>query len=228
MKYYLTIIILFVSIFIFGQQQNYAKWKEDAKTEIRLLPKYGNHVKTREQKEADEELIKTYLAKEGSYRMASELLVNLGFKYLYKNDLKTAMYRFNQAWLLDPKNEDVFWGFGGVYYSFGDFENALKQYNDGLELNPKSSKILTDKATIYMTNDISNNREKDSNLALKLFKQSYNLDSKNQNTLFKMSAFYFFKNNCESAMKYYSECMKLGGEPVTSEYTNTLLKKCKK
>ncbi|MGS0748310.1 tetratricopeptide repeat protein [Halpernia sp. GG3] len=228
MKYYISIIILFFFIFTFGQQQNYSKWKEDAKTEIRLLPKYGNHIKTQEQKEADEELIKTYLAQEGSHRRASELLVNLGFKYLYKNDLKTAMYRFNQAWLLDPTNEDVFWGFGGIYFSFGDFENALKQYDEGLKLNPKSSKILTDKATIYMTGNLTNNRDKDSNLALKLFNQSYNLDPKNQNTLFKMSACYFFKNDCKNALRYYNECQKLGGEPITSEYKKALASKCKK
>ena len=34
------------------------------------------------------------------------------------------MYRFNQAYLLDSTNTDIYWGFGGVYMTLGDFENA--------------------------------------------------------------------------------------------------------
>ncbi|MDB5012786.1 MAG: hypothetical protein JWQ25_988, partial [Daejeonella sp.] len=116
MKYSLTFIILFITTFTLGQQITYTKWKEDAKTEIRLLPKFGNAPKTKEQKAADQKLIETYLAQEGTSRKASDLLVKLGFDYLYKNDLKTAMFRFNQAWLLDPKNENAFWGFGAIYF----------------------------------------------------------------------------------------------------------------
>lgn len=227
MKYYATLIFLFITTLAFGQNITYAKWKEEAKTEIRLLPKYGNIPKTKEQKEYDQQLIKSYVAQEGTHRKASEVLVRLGFDYLYKKDLKTAMFRFNQAWLLDPKNENVFWGFGAVYFSFGDFANAVKQYDEGLSLNPNSSNILTDKATIYMTYYMNNNDEKDFNLALKLFKKSYAIAPKNQNTLFKISACYFAKNDCANAKKFYNECKKLGGRAITEEYTIALNKKCK-
>jgi len=191
MKYSITFIILFITAFAFGQQINYSTWKEEAKTEIRLLPKYGNVTKTKEQKEADQELIKSYLAQEGTYRKASELLVKRGFDYIYKNDLKTAMFRFNQAWLLDKKNENVFWGYGAIYFSFGDFESAMKQYEEGLKLNTNSSNILTDIATVYMTRYMNSNNEKDCDLALSNFKKSYSIDPQNQNTLIKMSVCYF-------------------------------------
>lgn len=228
MKYITTFILLFITVLTSAQQITYSNWKEEAKTEIRLLPKYGNTVKTKEQKESDQELIRTYLKQAGTKRKASELLVELGFDYLYKQDLKTAMYRFNQAWLLDPTNENVFWGFGAIYFSFGDFERATYQYDEGLKLNANSSNILTDKATVYMTRFMKSHGEKDFALAINNFKKSYSIDPKNQNTLFKMSACYFVKKDCDNAWKYYNECKKLGGQPITKEYTEALKQGCKK
>jgi tetratricopeptide (TPR) repeat protein len=223
-----TLIIALISYTTFGQQITYNQWKTEAETNIRLQPKYGNAIKTEGQKKADEELINEYLSREGTHRKASELLIKLGFDYFYKGDLKTAMYRFNQAWLLDPKNENVFWGFGAVYFMFQDFQSAIKQYNEGLTLNAKSSNIITDKASVFMSKyDFSIDSE-DLNTAIKLFLKSYSIDNKNQNTLFKLSACYFFKSDCENSWKYYSECLKLGGKPITKEYTKALKEKCKK
>lgn len=143
--------------------------------------------------------MKLCLAQEGTNLKASELLVKRGFDYLYKKDFKTAMFRFNQAWLLDPKNENAFWGFGAIYFSLGDFESGMIQFEEGLKLNRNSSNILTDKATVYMTKYMSSKNEKDFNLALNLFKKSYSIDPKNQNTLFKISACYFVKKDCGNA-----------------------------
>jgi len=228
MKHIITIILLLISTISIGQQISYEAWKAEAENNIRLLPKYGNIPKTKEQNDADQELIKTYTAQEGTRLKASELLVKLGFDYLYKRDLKTAMYRFNQAWLLDPENPNVFWGFGAVYFSFGDFQNAIKQYDEGLKLNDNSSNILTDKASIYFTKYMNSQDEKDYNSAIALFKKSYFIDPKNQNTLFKTSACYFVKKDCNNAWKYYNECKQLGGKPITKEYTEALIQGCKK
>ena len=53
---------------------------------------------------------------------ASDYLIKLGFNYMYKRDLKTAMYRFNQAYLLDSTNSDIYWGYGAIYMTLGNFE----------------------------------------------------------------------------------------------------------
>jgi len=227
MKNIITILIIaLISYSTFAQQMTYNQWKEEGKTNIRLQPKYGNVLKSEGQKQADEELINEYLAKEGTHRKASELLIKLGFDYLYKGDLKTAMYRFNQAWLLDPKNENVFWGFGAIYFMFQDFQSAIKQYDEGLILNAKSSNIITDKASVFMSKYDSRKDINDLNTAINLFLKSYSIDNKNQNTLFKLSACYFFKSDCKNALKYYKECLKLGGKPITKEYTEALKEKC--
>jgi tetratricopeptide (TPR) repeat protein len=226
MKYFLILIAVLFGQSSFAQQMSYQEWQEEAKTNIRLLPEYGHVTKMPEQITADAELIRTEVEQYGSHRKASDVLVNFGFNNMYARDLKSAMYRFNQAWLLDPTNENVYWGFGAIYFSFNDTNEALKQYAKGLAINPNSSNILTDKATIYMSKFANDGKQDYLNKAIEIFNKSYAIDPLNQNTLFKLSAAYFYNKDCKNAWKFYNECMKLGGKPVTQEYTDALKKMC--
>jgi tetratricopeptide (TPR) repeat protein len=210
-----------------AQQSKFAIWEQESKDDIRMLPEYGNVKKSQGQLEADQKLIADEIKQNGDRQRASEALVSLGFDYMYKGNLKTAMSRFNQAWLLNPKNENAYWGFGSVYYMLGNEELALKQLNSGLIINPNSSNIITDVATIYMTRYANNQHKNDIDKALTLFNKSYAIDHNNQNTLFKLSAAYFFMNDCTNAVLYYDKCMKLGGKPVTKEYTDAIKQHCK-
>jgi tetratricopeptide (TPR) repeat protein len=227
-KIILKVILLAMSIGVYGQQIDYSSWKEESKSNIRLLPEYGNVTKTKEQKEADDDFIKLSLQQDSTLEKASAHMIDLGFNYLYKRDLRTAMYRFNQAWLLNPKNENAYWGFGAVYFMFNDIESAMTQYTKGLTINPKSSNLLTDKATVYMTRYNTTGSKINLDSAINIFKRSYVLDSKNQNTLFKLSVCYFMNDDCKDARRYYEECKALGGRPITQEYTEALNKKCVK
>lgn len=92
------------------------------------------------------------------------------------------MYRFNQAWLLDPKNANVYWGYGAIYLSFNDADEALRQYDNGLAIDAKSAHILTDKATAYMSIFVNRNRPDYLDKAIELFHESYDIDPANQNT----------------------------------------------
>ena len=228
MKYLFLLFAIFFSVPVFAQQITYEQWQAEAKTEINLQPEYGNAPKNEGQKQADRDFIKIALKSDTTPLKASEHLVSLGFTYLYRGDLETAMRRFNQAWLLDPKNENAYWGYGAIYASFNDYKMALDMYEKGLAINPKSSNILTDKATMYMVSFEKNQNVDDLKTATEIFKQSYIIDRTNQNTLFKLSICYFFSNDCTNAMKYYNECKKLGGKPITSDYTNALMAKCNK
>jgi tetratricopeptide (TPR) repeat protein len=228
MKYLLTIFFTFLIISCFAQQITYDQWKEDAKSEIRLQPEYGHVIKNMEQLEADQQLIDEEVQSYGTHRKASDKLVEMGFNNIYNNDLKQAMYRFNQAWLLDPKNENVYWGFGAIYLTYNDYDEALSQYQKGLVINPHSSNILTDKATVFTIAYNSKHDINDLNKAIDIFIQSYKFDPLNQNTLFKLSAAYYYKQDCTNAWRYYSECMKLGGKPISPGYGDALKKLCDK
>lgn len=226
MKYIITALMLLAVLSSFGQQITYEQWKEEAKNEINLQPEYGHIKKSAQQVGDDKQFVENALKVEGTARKASDHLVKLGFDYLYRGDVKTAMYRFNQAWLLDPKNENAYWGFGAVYFTFNDTNEALKQYEKGLLINPHSSNILTDKATIYVSLYMNTHNQHDLDSAIMIFNESYKANPSNQNTLFKLSAAYYYKNDCANAWKYYNECMKLGGQQISPGYADALKKQC--
>ena len=67
MKKLFTILVLLATITAFGQKMTSDEWNEQAKDNIRLLPKYGHVPKTDEQKRADKEFIETTLKKISSF-----------------------------------------------------------------------------------------------------------------------------------------------------------------
>ena len=233
MKTILTLAITLFALTIFAQQITSDEWDKQATTNKRLLPKYGNLPKTEEEKKADLDFIKTVLEKDSTNRKASDHMIRLGFSYLYR-DIKTAMYRFNQAYLLDSTNTDIYWGFGGVYMTLGDYGKAEKQYSEGLSINPKNTHLLTDYGTYFMAQyyGLQPVAEKDAsrNLdsAISYMNRSYQLDPIDPNTTFKLSICFWNKNDCDNAWKFYDKCKALGGQPITEDYTNDLKKKCKR
>jgi len=230
MKYILTVIFCLLSLHVFPQLMSYSEWQEQAKSNINMQPEYGNVKKTSEQIEADNSLIKSAIAEEGTARKASEHFVQLGFKYLYSGDIIAAMSRFNQAWLLDKSNENAYWGYGAVYFTFLDAESAIKQYDKGLTINPASSIILTDKATVYYIKYQQEQGQDKMKLttAINLLNSSYKIDSVNRNTLFKLSVCYFLAEDCVNAKKYYEACAKLAGGQLDPQYAAALSARCGK
>jgi len=210
------------------------KWNDQALLDKRLLPKYGNQPKTEEEKKADMEFIKTVLEKDSTNRKGSDHLIRLGFDYLNK-DLKTAMYRFNQAWLLDSTNTDIYWGYGAVYFTFGgNYSTAKKQYLEGLSINLQNTHLWTDYGTCFLA-QYYNLQSYDENYALPyldsaitFMTKSYQIDPTDQNTTIKLSICFWNKGDCYNAWKYYDICKALGGQPITEEFTKDLQKKCKR
>jgi len=72
---------------------------------------YGGINKTEEMKKADADLIAAIEKAGYSRQSAAQDAVRKAWVYFEKDDLSAAMKRFNQAWLLDPENGDVYHGF---------------------------------------------------------------------------------------------------------------------
>lgn len=124
----------------------YKKWQEVAKVDFRLCPKYGNEVKTPEQINADKVFLKAVIEKAGSSDSASNHYFLKACDYLNHDDLQTTMYRLNQAWMLNPKNPDVYRGFGWVYNRLEEYQLALEQFNEGLSFDPNNKALLLEKS----------------------------------------------------------------------------------
>lgn len=234
---FLLIAISFFTTTLFAQQQMTLKdWSDDAESDIRMLPKYGYKEKTQAQKDYDQRFINETMQQskfKGDRTAASNDLVKLGFNYMYEGDLKRAMYRFNQAYLLDSLNSEIYLGYGAIFLALRDFKNAENQYKEGLAINSKNSHLLTDYGTFYLgkyyDSKMQEGQKEDLlslDEAITWLSKSYEINSKDQNTSFKLSIVYWNKGDCTNAWKYYDICKSLGGQPITPEYTNDLKKKC--
>jgi tetratricopeptide (TPR) repeat protein len=105
-------------------------------TPIDQMPMYGgmNRSDYPELRAADETFIQGVTSKFGSRERASDVFVNYAFQLYRKDDLSRAMARFNQAWLLNPSNPQVFWGFASVLHDRGDYCQSIDMLERALEL----------------------------------------------------------------------------------------------
>lgn len=225
-------------------QPAFDKWEAESKINKRLLPRYGHIPKTVQEIKSDSDYVKQILAlpQFKNRREASNHMIGLGFNYYYRPDFKTAMYRFNQAYLLDSTNTDIFWGYGAIYMAFGQYELARTQYSIGLSIDSTNTHLLTDMGTYFMEqyfvvalmpeNDMVKEPKAEAkrymDSALHYLTKSYLLDTKDVNTTYKLSICYWNIEDCNNAWKYYDLTIALGGRPITEEYTKDLKKRCKR
>ncbi len=229
-KYITTIIaliILTINASAQHSQPDFNNWVEESKSNFRLLPRYGHINKTRQQLEADSVFVAEILALPDfkSRRQESDGLVQKGFQYLYRGDVKTAMYRFNQAYLIDSTNSNDYWGYGAVYMYFGKYDLAAEQYKTGLAKDPDNAYILTDYATLYM-GKFYNGDETAVDTALQYLIRSYDINNSYGSTLFKLSICYWMKEDCEKAKLYLQKCEAIQPELITNAYRADLKKVC--
>lgn len=240
MKSVITIFLALIAFTAFAQLPiNLDQWRVESKSNKRLLPKYGNEPKSAEEKRADEEFVKSTMQQSefnGDRTKASDKLIKLGFNYLSTGDIKTAMYRFNQAYLLDSNNTDIYWGYGTVYMTLGDITEGKRLYEEGLSINPSNSHLLTDLATYYLgryykleeagIEKYSAQVQLDS--ALLYLNKSYPLNPKDFNTNLKLSICYWLKEDCTNAWKHYDECVVIDKDQIPYDYKQDLMRKCKR
>jgi len=99
---------------------------DPAKRADNTQPMYGGPgiVKTPFQLELDEKFIQQGIQGAGSREKACQDVIKWGWEKLNAGDSTTAMKRFNQAWLLDPSNPQVFKGFAAVLKKQGKTAEA--------------------------------------------------------------------------------------------------------
>jgi tetratricopeptide (TPR) repeat protein len=107
-------------------------------------------------KQADEQLIAETTKEFGSRERASATFVDQGIRYYKADNYAAAMRRFNQAWLLNPNNPDVFWGFGMVFHDQGNVCEAKNMIDHAISLQLANSIALADAGRIYTLCAVSN------------------------------------------------------------------------
>ncbi len=118
---------------------------------IDQIPMYGGMDRSQNLilKTGDEKFISGVVAEFGSREEASVAWVNRGFTLYQQDDLAGAMRRFNQAWLLNPDNPEVYWGFASVLTDKEKFCEALQMVELGQSKGQLQPGFLPDAALIY-------------------------------------------------------------------------------
>lgn len=88
----------------------------------------------------------------GDLKRASREWSRQALDILRLGDLDAAMRRLNQAWLLDPANYQVYWGFGQVLVLRDDLAGASHYLEQALNIVDdvyQKPALLTDTGTVY-------------------------------------------------------------------------------
>ena len=133
---------------------------------------YGNKPLTKEQQTLNEQLIQKAIQEAGSRQAALESAIKLAWQHYYRGDPKTAMRRFNQAWLIDPNHADVYYGFAYLLSVQGKTDQAMPLYEKAMELNPTHPLALANLARSYADKayDLHRRRAPDENVKNPLHK----------------------------------------------------------
>ena len=125
------------------------KSQQDCPEGINLFPMYGEVQKCEEQIKLDNEFIAESEKQFKNRKKASKYYVSKGWEYFYKDDNETSIKRFNQAWLLDNKNSQVYWGFGNILGKKGEFEKSIRFLLKSIEIEPNNAKVYECISTSY-------------------------------------------------------------------------------
>ncbi len=164
------------------------------------------------------------------------------WKFLQKGDLDTTIKRFNQAWLLDGKNHEAYWGFGiicGKRAIKGEnpeenFKKSIEYLNKsiGMALHP-SVNLLTDLGVSTLNyggyldehgkKEASKNKLKDAD---QVFSKAAKIDS-SYPSLYEHWSYTLFHLCDYSGAKNKKDAATALGVKFPPEYTRELLEKGK-
>lgn len=96
-------------------------------------PMYGEVAKGGEYEKINEDFKKRCLSQFGTIDSAVQVHIGHAWRHFYHNDLKTAMKRFNQVWLLNPEFPDSYFGFAALMDMQGNETESERFYRMGEE-----------------------------------------------------------------------------------------------
>ena len=82
-----------------------------------------------------------YQSKQAALNSAKVKYYSYGSVAAEQGDNKTALYYYEQALHLDPKDAHTYYGLGSILYSLGDKKGALADYNQALHFEPNSADV---------------------------------------------------------------------------------------
>ena len=201
-------------------------------TPMNELPMYGGMKKTEQQKAADEHFIQEVVAKSGSREKGSRVASKAGWEAYYEGDLNMSMKRFNQAWLLDDKNAEAYWGFGLVLMKKQQYQQGLEMLEKAYTLAPNNARLIADLAYQYSEESrgylLIKNKQDEERLrkADELFKRASQLDPDYAMIYGQWAISKYYHRDYKDAWEKVQKARELGGSgTLSSSFLKDLGKK---
>lgn len=122
-------------------------------------------------------------------------VVELGWSYFNKGDVDTALKRFNQARIVDPKFAPGYFGTAYVYSVQGKLDLAIPYYRKSIDLDPSFSPAYSNLGLALLYSD--NTSE-----AWPMLKKALELDPKNGDAHANIALYYFTTGDCASSWQH--------------------------
>ena len=190
---------------------------------LNSLPMYGNLPLSSGYQQANKEFI---LFADSIFdhdrTKASQYYCKHGWDYFRSGFLDTAMFRFNQAWLLDTTNGRIYWGFADVLSKKGQYNEAVPFFKRAIKAPPNNSILwreaaLTQGQLFFQTKDIQHLR-----MSIDYSMQAIHFDPSNANAYGDLATAYSYFIQKDSAIKYMHLADKLDPKVVNPEVRKLL------
>ncbi|MGY3212639.1 hypothetical protein [Mucilaginibacter sp. HD30] len=178
---------------------------------------YGKAKKCPEQLQYDNEFLQSIDKDYTDRRKAARDVISRAWDFLNKGDHETAMKRFNQAWLLDSLNADVYWGFGNLLGMQGKFKESLKFFDRSLKLNPSNARVWEASSTSYGQLFFKTKNIDLLKTSIKQLKTAITIEPVNARTYAQLTAAYTYFYQKDSARKYLKITDKLDKAAINPE-----------
>lgn len=190
-----------------ASDHNVNEWNESYHPNLK--PMYGNKIKSTEEKAADKEYVDFMLTHHnGDTIKAANAAARDGWHFFYKKVIDTAMFRFNQSWLIDSTYPASYFGFAAIKEFQGLNKEAENYFNIAYKHNP------TDSLTKKYLHQIAQIREehKDTLELINAYNRVLSIFPKDAVATGKLGFFYSALNKQDSALKYYNVTIELDPE----------------
>ena len=162
---------------------------------------------------------------DGDRTSAAQDRVNRAWGYFYQGHSDSAMMRFNQAWLLDSSNAEIFWGYGNLLGQQKKFSESLEFFEKALSINPNNSNIWLSASSSYGQLFYQSKDKKYLDKTIECLKKSVSLDPNNGSAYGQLTAAYTYIVQKDSARKYLQITDQLDPSAINPEVREMLKEK---
>ena len=165
----------------------------------RLQPLFGGISQTQAQALVGAAFLADIERSFASKAEASRFFSTKGYEYLTEGKPDTAVYRFNLAWLIDPKNADAYRGLGVVASRNPTPDESISLLTQGLALVPNDALMLSDLGSSYLIRYEQTKKKKDLTTGYDYLQRAVAADPKNAVAWQQLARVYYLQEDYAKA-----------------------------